>query len=86
MAKYVKKPIPVEAEQYKKGMEDGFDKVFNIKEGHPIKPFINTLEGRMLFNEDAYIVTGIKGERWAVRKDIFEETYELIFESDFWHS
>lgn len=80
MAKYIKKPIPVEAEQYQKGMEDGFIQVFEEENNHPMKPYIQTLEGKLTFDEDAYIVTGIKGERWAVRKDIFEETYDLIKE------
>lgn len=82
MAIYIKKRIPVEAEQYKKGMEDGFTKVYDVKNSHPIKPYLDTLEGRLTFNEGDYIVTGIKGERWAVRKDIFEETYEL-FEDEY---
>jgi hypothetical protein len=77
MSKYRKKPIVIEAVQYQKGMEDGFVKVFDEANNHPTKPYINTLEGRMTFDEDAYIVTGVKGERYAVRKDIFEETYEL---------
>ncbi|TCI26736.1 hypothetical protein EVJ32_05005 [Exiguobacterium sp. SH5S4] len=76
MGKYTKKPIAVEATQYKPGMEDGFDKVFDEDQNHPIRPFIHTLEGRLFFDTDAYIVTGVKGERYAVRKDIFEETYE----------
>ncbi|MCY8235350.1 hypothetical protein [Priestia endophytica] len=80
MSKYIKKPIPIEAEQYKKGMEDGFIKVHDEENGHPVKPYIQTLEGKLTFNKDDYIVTGVKGERWAVRKDIFEETYELISE------
>lgn len=78
MAKYRKKPIVIDAEQYRKGMEDGFDKVYNEEENHPVRPFIQTLEGRLFFDEDAYIITGVRGERYAVRKDIFEETYEKV--------
>jgi hypothetical protein len=80
LAKYRKKPVVIEAVQYQKGMEDGFDKAFDVENNHPIKPFINTLEGRMFFDLDAYIITGVKGERYAVRKDIFEETYEFVSE------
>lgn len=78
MTKYKKKPVVIDATQYKPGMEDGFDRVFDENEDHPVKPFIHTLEGRLFFDTDAYIVTGIKGERYAVRKDIFEETYEEV--------
>jgi hypothetical protein len=77
MVKYRKKPVVIDAMQYEKGMEDGFDKVFDVEKNHPVKPFIQTLEGRMFFDEDAYIVTGVKGERYAVTKEIFELTYEL---------
>ena len=38
----------------------------------------DTLEGRMHGKaEQHYMVTGIKNESYFVRKDIFEETYEL---------
>ena len=38
----------------------------------------DTLEGRMHGKaEKHYMVTGIKNESYFVRKDIFEETYEL---------
>ena len=37
---------------------------------------IDTLEGEMRFDVGDYIVKGIKGEFYAVDKEIFEETYE----------
>ncbi|MCH4010553.1 MAG: PGDYG domain-containing protein [Furfurilactobacillus sp.] len=39
---------------------------------------IKTLEGTMHANIGDWIITGNKGEQWPVRKDIFEETYQLI--------
>lgn len=39
---------------------------------------ITTLEGTMIAFPGDYIITGIKGEVYPCRKDIFEETYELI--------
>ena len=43
---------------------------------------INTLEGTMQAKAgEHYMVTGIKGENYPVRKDIFEELYELVEES-----
>lgn len=39
---------------------------------------INTLEGDMKANVGDYIIKGIKGELYPCRKDIFEETYDLI--------
>lgn len=41
---------------------------------------IETLEGTMKFSAGDYIVTGIKGEKYPVKKEIFEETYEEIKE------
>lgn len=82
MAKYRKKPIPVEAVQYERGMEDGWVTVYKHHgEGVP-KPYIETLEGKMWLTEGCYIVTGIEGERWVVQKSIFEATYELIDEEE----
>ena len=36
---------------------------------------IPTLEGDMNAKAGDYLVTGVKGEQYPVRKDIFEETY-----------
>ena len=39
---------------------------------------IETLEGKMRYQKGDAIITGIKGERYACRRDIFDETYEVI--------
>ncbi len=84
MAKYRKKPIVIEAEQYRPGLEDGFgDRYGNIIiSGDDIKiyPFIETLEGRMRIDEGDWIITGIKGEKYPCKPDIFEMTYESVDE------
>ena len=41
---------------------------------------IDTLEGKMKGKPGDYLVVGIKGERYPVRKDIFEESYDEVFE------
>lgn len=44
-----------------------------------LDPFVvDTLEGRHTGQPGDYLVVGIKGERYPVRKDIFEESYEEI--------
>ena len=43
-------------------------------------PIIHTLEGDHEISEGDYIITGIKGERYPCKPDIFEETYEKIEE------
>jgi hypothetical protein len=46
------------------------------------KLYINTLEGMMLVNKDDYIVRGIQGEYYAVRYDIFIESYDEFKENE----
>jgi hypothetical protein len=70
--KYRKKPVIIDAEQYKPGLEDGFN-----TEGQPI---IKTLEGDHIISPDDWIITGIKNERYPCKNDIFEMTYEPVEE------
>jgi hypothetical protein len=39
---------------------------------------IVTLEGVMHANAGDWIITGVKGERYPCRADIFEETYNIL--------
>lgn len=99
MAKYRKKPVVIEAEAYKPGMEDGYrclaygerdesECTFNCGNGKDYKdeckkerravPYIRTLEGKHYISEGDYIITGIKGERYPCKPDIFHATYELV--------
>lgn len=92
MTKYRKKPVVIEAEQYKEGMEDGSEERY-IDHNHPnrtfgikvsekdtpvLVPYIDTLEGKLLITKGDWIITGVKGERYPIKPDIFEETYELV--------
>lgn len=97
MAKYRKKPIVVEAVPYEYGMEDtwrcalhGSSAPCSILCGKKVSidytcpyliTYIETLEGEMRVQKGDYIVTGIKGERYPIKKDIFEMTYEPASES-----
>ncbi|CAK1251262.1 hypothetical protein R54839_PPFHFPJH_01378 [Fructobacillus fructosus] len=40
--------------------------------------YIETLEGTMKAEIGDYIITGIQGECWPVKPDIFKQTYEII--------
>jgi len=43
------------------------------------EPFVvDTLEGKHTGNAGDYLVIGVRGERYPVRKDIFEESYEAV--------
>ncbi|NRT90899.1 hypothetical protein [Clostridium beijerinckii] len=41
---------------------------------------INTLEGTLKANVGDYIITGVNGEQYPCKPDIFEKTYELVEE------
>lgn len=89
MSKYIKKQILVDAVKYKIGLEDGFDDLKTaIDSGLDINtyvnplnsdkiPFIKTLEGKHYINKDDYIITGIAGERYPCKNNIFNKTYTL---------
>ncbi len=88
MAKFRKKPVVIEAEVYKQGMEDGYacydvvGKLIGYFDKHDpmpkavTKPAIRTLEGWHEISHGDYIITGVKGERYPCKPDIFEMTYE----------
>ena len=88
MAKYRKKPLVIEAEQWFEGkdIEGVVDETANNSElikdilsgkNHK-RVFFETLEGKMSVNEGDWIITGIKGEKYCCRDDIFQETYEEV--------
>lgn len=86
--KYQKKPVVIEAvyytgynDYYIAKWSDGKVCVSPVLEPDLDNPKgcylqIKTLEGIMIANPGDYIVRGIKGEYYPVRKDIFEEMYE----------
>lgn len=39
---------------------------------------IETLEGNMKANPGDWIITGVNGERYPCKPDIFEKTYESV--------
>lgn len=92
MAKYRKKPVVIEAVQFK-----GFDKESHRVDltgmpdwlinrfGREILFFderdtltIKTLEGDMKCLIGDYIIKGVQGEVYPCKPDIFEMTYELV--------
>ena len=89
--KFRKLPVVIDAEQYKPGMEDGYNcyefpngkflGYFKKGEAYPrskLVPVIETLEGNHEITPTDWIVTGVKGERYPVKDDIFKMTYEKV--------
>lgn len=87
--RYRKKPIIIDAEPYRIGLEDGFKCIRNnciyenqqhnkCEECKLYKPYIKTLEGDHYILGTDFIITGVKGEKYPCKKDIFEITYEKV--------
>lgn len=81
--KFRKKPLTVEAAQYIPGQQlpEGVIETMALINGQGMRPvaIIQTLEGNMMVNPGDWVVTGQEhGERWPVRRDIFESTYTQV--------
>ena len=92
MSKFRKRPIIIEAEQWRS--PDSADMDVRLPEqisvilyansdgGPPSRTYyIQTLEGRMLLSPGDWIITGIMGERYPCKPDIFEATYESVLQT-----
>jgi hypothetical protein len=75
MAKYVKKPIVVDADPYKEGMEHGFDYDKKLEER---KPYFNTRQGKVYAKEGDMIITQQDGEKYPCDLENFNLTYEIV--------
>ena len=81
MAKYWKRPVAIEAEQWTgDNLEElqkfcgkpGILETYN-REG---RLYVNTLEGKMIAQKGDYIIKGVEGEFYPCKEDIFKKTYE----------
>jgi hypothetical protein len=75
--KFRKKPIIVEAEQWFPGKEVAGVVVPVPGDG---QPYIPTLEGAMYLSPGDWIITGVAGERYPCKPDIFKATYERVLD------
>ena len=90
MAKYRKKPVEVEAEQFKGDKEAirrlgliphyRFDRTTCTICGEEMgfHATVDTLEGEMLACPGDWIITGVEGEKCPVKPGIFAKTYEPV--------
>jgi hypothetical protein len=71
--KYRKKPVVIEATQWFK--HGDHPEVWKSHE--PEFGVIHTLEGDHVVTPGDWIITGVKGEHYPCKPDIFEMTYEV---------
>jgi len=83
--KFRKKPIVIEATQWHK--HGDHPAVFQVPSNHPAWGceeqaarcgWIQTLEGGHFVLPGDWIITGVKGEFYPCKPDIFAETYEPV--------
>jgi hypothetical protein len=78
--KFRKKPVVIEAVQWFPGLN--VDGVCNRADAPGIaNPHIHTLEGSLIVSPGDWIITGVKGEKYPCKPDIFEATYEQVTDS-----
>lgn len=92
MAKYRKKPVVIDAYQFTKDMVEAYffddaslpDGISGIcgsyhkldRKVYDFRATIKTLKGNMLVEDGDWVITGVKGERYPCKPDIFAATYE----------
>lgn len=89
--KYRKKPVIIEAIQFKGGAENCREVMEFLNPGLDFNAYteriadlekygfhIHTLEGDMLCSLGDYVIKGVKGEFYPCKPDIFESTYEEV--------
>lgn len=90
--KFRKKPVVIDAIQFTEAVRDAFlfdeqplpkGVIAGGRHIHPGRRevycasfFIETLEGHMEVSLDDWIITGVKGEHYPCKPDIFAATYE----------
>lgn len=72
MGRFRKKPVVISAEQWYPDRE-----IEGVQHG-----LIETLEGTMAVSPGDWVITGVKGEIYSCKPDIFEASYEAVDESD----
>ena len=73
MGRYVKKQLVVEAVQW---FKPGDHWAVVAGAGDSAIGYIDTLEGRLIVEPGDWIITGVAGENYPCKADIFEQLYE----------
>jgi hypothetical protein len=75
--KYRKKPVVIEATQWFKHGDHPAVVPYPSQDNLAGKGWIRTLEGDHTVTPGDWIITGVKGEHYPCKPDIFEMTYEV---------
>lgn len=89
MPQYRKRPVVVEAEQFFYDQDRRTGELVprgpvpdGVKYGRTVTApkcwHVSTLEGEMVVSSGDWIITGIKGEKYPCKPDIFAATYEAV--------
>lgn len=91
MPKFRKKPVIIDAEQFfpdrtpwPAGVIEGEITLYS-NAAPPVtemRHIVRTLEGDHICSPGDWIITGVKGERYPCKPDIFEATYECVVDDD----
>ena len=82
--KYRKKPVVIEATQwFKLGDHPAVEAFFTHDPEQKGYGWVKTLEGGHIVTPGDFIITGVKGEHYPCKPDIFAATYEAVEEEDF---
>ena len=81
--KFRKKPVVIEAVQWKGGNEEEIgmfagQKVSCAREYGNFILLVHTLEGTLKADRGDWIIKGVKGEFYPCKPDVFEQTYEIV--------
>ena len=79
MAKYRKKPVVIEATQWFKYGDHPAVRHHAHADGP--RGWIDTLEGGHIVTPGDWIITGVNGEHYPCKPDIFEKTYGPVGEA-----
>lgn len=92
MSKWREKPVVIEAvlffptdKPWPEGVEEYIREKSQTVEGVNQTRYgwrIQTLEGPRIVSPGDWIITGVKGERYPCKPDIFEATYDAVEERD----
>ena len=80
MSKFRKKPVVIEATQWFKDGDHPAVRPSRFTQVTKRVGVIDTLEGEMTVTPGDWIITGVKGEHYPCKPDIFEATYEKVEE------